>query len=68
MAKAKKVARALQMEGGSFAKCGSRLSAANNRFKHLQKFHGLGAGRFQNVALALAPRKFALNTGMSFTD
>eukprot|EP00959_Pyramimonas_sp_CCMP1952_P360504 7549462-Pyramimonas_sp.AAC.1 len=30
-------------------------------FKHLQGLHGLTAGRFQNVALALAPRPFFVN-------
>eukprot|EP00959_Pyramimonas_sp_CCMP1952_P346460 7256353-Pyramimonas_sp.AAC.1 len=31
------------MEGGSFPKCGSRLSAAHIRFQHLQEFRGLRA-------------------------
>ena len=32
------------MEGGSFSKLGSRLSAAHVRFKHLQQFQGWRAG------------------------
>eukprot|EP00959_Pyramimonas_sp_CCMP1952_P392405 8222774-Pyramimonas_sp.AAC.1 len=51
-----------RIEGGSFSKCGSRFSATHIRFKHMQEFHGLRAGRFQNAALAaLAPRALVLN-------
>eukprot|EP00959_Pyramimonas_sp_CCMP1952_P368214 7713023-Pyramimonas_sp.AAC.1 len=57
-----------QMEGGWFSKCGPRLGAAHIRFNTLQELHGLEAGRFQNVALALAPRTFVLNICKSFTD
>eukprot|EP00959_Pyramimonas_sp_CCMP1952_P069474 1449983-Pyramimonas_sp.AAC.1 len=60
---------ASQMEGGSFSTCGSRFSAEHIRFfLNLQELHGLRAGRSQNVALALAPRKFALNICKRFTD
>eukprot|EP00959_Pyramimonas_sp_CCMP1952_P219489 4589516-Pyramimonas_sp.AAC.1 len=52
----KHIARASRIEGESLSKCGSRLSAARIRFQKLQEFTGLTAGRFQNVALALAPR------------
>eukprot|EP00959_Pyramimonas_sp_CCMP1952_P452520 9466723-Pyramimonas_sp.AAC.1 len=48
------------MEGGWFSTCGSRLSAAHIRFKNGQELHGLRASRFQNAALALAPRTFVL--------
>eukprot|EP00959_Pyramimonas_sp_CCMP1952_P075698 1582368-Pyramimonas_sp.AAC.1 len=41
-----------QMEGGWFSKCASCLSAAHIHFGHVPEFHGLRAGRFQNVALA----------------
>eukprot|EP00959_Pyramimonas_sp_CCMP1952_P144540 3025445-Pyramimonas_sp.AAC.1 len=47
-----------QMESVSPPKCGSRLSAARNRFKPLPELHGLRTGRFHNMALALAPRTF----------
>eukprot|EP00959_Pyramimonas_sp_CCMP1952_P010796 226293-Pyramimonas_sp.AAC.1 len=51
-----------QMEGGWFSKCGSRLGAAHIRFKHVQEFHGLKAGGFQNAPLALARRTFVVKT------
>eukprot|EP00959_Pyramimonas_sp_CCMP1952_P390590 8185164-Pyramimonas_sp.AAC.1 len=52
---------ASRMEGQSFSKCGSRLHAARNRFQHLQELHGWRPGRFQNAAVALAPRTFVSN-------
>eukprot|EP00959_Pyramimonas_sp_CCMP1952_P435577 9120887-Pyramimonas_sp.AAC.1 len=55
------------VEGGSFSKCGSRPSTAHI-FQELQELHGLRAGRFQNVVLALAPRTFVLSICKSFTD
>eukprot|EP00959_Pyramimonas_sp_CCMP1952_P463016 9484209-Pyramimonas_sp.AAC.1 len=39
---------------------GSRLSVAHTRFNIMQQFHGIRASRFQAVALAFAPRSFAL--------
>eukprot|EP00959_Pyramimonas_sp_CCMP1952_P208845 4368446-Pyramimonas_sp.AAC.1 len=59
------------MESGWCSTCGSRLGAAHIRFKHTQaagKFHGLRAGGFQHVALALVPHTFGFNTCKSFTD
>eukprot|EP00959_Pyramimonas_sp_CCMP1952_P296928 6211839-Pyramimonas_sp.AAC.1 len=46
------------MEGGSFLKCGCRLSAARIRSKYVQELHGWRAAHVLNVALALAPRTF----------
>eukprot|EP00959_Pyramimonas_sp_CCMP1952_P043412 907914-Pyramimonas_sp.AAC.1 len=58
-----------QMEGGWFSTCGSRLSSACILSNILeQKIHGLRAGGFQNVALALAPRILVLNMSEGFTD
>eukprot|EP00959_Pyramimonas_sp_CCMP1952_P319343 6682355-Pyramimonas_sp.AAC.1 len=48
------------MEGGSFSTSGSRIRATHIRFKDSQELHGLRAGRFQNVAVAFAPRTFLL--------
>eukprot|EP00959_Pyramimonas_sp_CCMP1952_P435060 9109974-Pyramimonas_sp.AAC.1 len=56
-----KVTAVSQMESGSYSKCGSRFSAAQIRVKHSQESHGVRAGRFQTVALALAPCAFVLN-------
>ena len=56
------------MEGGSFSKLGSRFSAAHIRFKKLQQFQGWRAVRFQNWALALAPRTFVLKVSNSYKD
>eukprot|EP00959_Pyramimonas_sp_CCMP1952_P085337 1784491-Pyramimonas_sp.AAC.1 len=53
------------MEGGSFSNCGYRLGAAHISLNKLQELHGLRAGRFQNVALVLAPRTFVLNNAGS---
>eukprot|EP00959_Pyramimonas_sp_CCMP1952_P382817 8021517-Pyramimonas_sp.AAC.1 len=54
-------ARASRIEGGSFSKCGYRLSAAHGRLKHCKSLlHGLRVSRFQNVALALAPHALVL--------
>eukprot|EP00959_Pyramimonas_sp_CCMP1952_P065068 1358620-Pyramimonas_sp.AAC.1 len=50
------------MEGGWFAKCGSRPSAAHARSKNLQGLHGLRITCFQHVALALAPRTCAIHS------
>eukprot|EP00959_Pyramimonas_sp_CCMP1952_P324963 6801730-Pyramimonas_sp.AAC.1 len=55
---ASKFARVSPIESGSFSKRGPRLSAVHIRFKSLQELHGLVAGNFRNVALALAPRTF----------
>eukprot|EP00959_Pyramimonas_sp_CCMP1952_P063811 1333165-Pyramimonas_sp.AAC.2 len=65
---ASKLAAVSQIQGWWFSKCGSRLNAAHIRFKHLQELHRVRAGGFQNVVLALAPRKIALNIRKSFTD
>eukprot|EP00959_Pyramimonas_sp_CCMP1952_P097840 2045015-Pyramimonas_sp.AAC.1 len=62
------MATASQMDGGWFSKYGSNLSAAHTRFKDLQELHGLRAGGFQNVALAMAPRTFVFKISKSFTD
>eukprot|EP00959_Pyramimonas_sp_CCMP1952_P173857 3632771-Pyramimonas_sp.AAC.1 len=43
-------------ESDPFFKCGSRLSAAHIRYNKLRELHELRATRFQNVALAPAPR------------
>eukprot|EP00959_Pyramimonas_sp_CCMP1952_P412374 8641690-Pyramimonas_sp.AAC.1 len=51
-------ARDSLIEGGSFSKCISRLSAAHTCFQNVQVLHGLRAVPFQNVALALAPSTF----------
>ena len=40
------------MEGGSFSKLGSRLSAAHIRLENVQQFQGWRAVPFQNGALA----------------
>eukprot|EP00959_Pyramimonas_sp_CCMP1952_P000346 6716-Pyramimonas_sp.AAC.1 len=56
------------MEGGSFSKRGSRLSAAHTRPNPIQGLHGWRAGRFQNVALASAPRAIVPNMCKSFVD
>ena len=56
------------MEGGPFSKLGSRLSAAHIRFENVQQFQGWRAARFQNVALALAPRTLVLNNCSNFKD
>ena len=45
-------------EGGSLPKWGSRPGAAHILLNSLQQLHGWRAGRFQNGALALAPRTF----------
>eukprot|EP00959_Pyramimonas_sp_CCMP1952_P339965 7119744-Pyramimonas_sp.AAC.1 len=50
------------MENERFSKYGSRLKAAHIHYVGLTKFHGLRAARFQNVALALAPRTFVLKS------
>eukprot|EP00959_Pyramimonas_sp_CCMP1952_P393831 8252317-Pyramimonas_sp.AAC.1 len=63
----KTCARVSRIEGGSFSKCGSRLSAANIPF-YVQELHGLRTDGFQNAALVLAPRTFALTMCNSFTD
>eukprot|EP00959_Pyramimonas_sp_CCMP1952_P399115 8363195-Pyramimonas_sp.AAC.1 len=55
---ASKFTRVSRTEGGSFSKCGSRLSAAHSLLNKLQGLHGLRAGGFQNVALASARRTF----------
>eukprot|EP00959_Pyramimonas_sp_CCMP1952_P269777 5639985-Pyramimonas_sp.AAC.1 len=55
-----KFARVSRTGGGAFSRCGSRLSAAHIRLNNLQEFYGLRAGRFQNVMIALAPRKFVV--------
>eukprot|EP00959_Pyramimonas_sp_CCMP1952_P076732 1603636-Pyramimonas_sp.AAC.1 len=55
---AQNLATVSQMEGGSFSKRGSRLSAAHIRFNNVEKIHRLKAGGFQNVVLALARRTF----------
>ena len=56
------------MEGGSFSKWGSRLSAAHIRLKTLQQLHGSRAVPFQNGALALVPRTFVLRFCNNYTD
>eukprot|EP00959_Pyramimonas_sp_CCMP1952_P268547 5615148-Pyramimonas_sp.AAC.1 len=56
------IARASRIEGGWCSNCGSRLSVARTRVKHVQEFHGSWAGRFRNVVLALAPRTFVSST------
>ena len=56
------------MEGGWFSKWGSRLGAADIRLKIFQKLHGFTAARFQNKALALAPRTFVLKLCNNYTD
>ena len=56
------------MKGGSFSKLGSRLGAAHIRLKILHKLQGWRAGRFQNWALALAPRTFVLKVSNSYRD
>eukprot|EP00959_Pyramimonas_sp_CCMP1952_P431289 9032848-Pyramimonas_sp.AAC.1 len=58
--------RASRIENGPFSICGSRLSAAHIRFKHLQELHALRAGGVQNVALALARRTFVLRIRKEF--
>eukprot|EP00959_Pyramimonas_sp_CCMP1952_P180330 3770916-Pyramimonas_sp.AAC.2 len=63
-----KSVRASQIEGGWYSTCGSRRSAEHTRSKQLQQFHGLRAGRFQNVTLALAPRAFVVTSCTSSTD
>eukprot|EP00959_Pyramimonas_sp_CCMP1952_P178181 3724522-Pyramimonas_sp.AAC.1 len=55
------------VEGGSFSKCGVRVSAARGRFKHLQGLHGLRAGSFQNVVPATASHTLACNMYKSST-
>eukprot|EP00959_Pyramimonas_sp_CCMP1952_P201251 4208641-Pyramimonas_sp.AAC.1 len=50
------------------SKCGSRLSAPHTRSKHLQAFQSLRAGRFQNVALALARFIFIFDICKRSTD
>ena len=47
------------IEGGRFSNWGSRLGAADIRLNSLQNLHVCRADRFQNGALALAPRTFA---------
>ena len=54
------------MEGGPFSKCGSRLSAAHIRLIHFQQLQGCRAARFENVALALAPRTFGVKACNSY--
>ena len=56
------------MEGGSFSKWGSRLGATHIRLTSLQHLHGWRAARFQNWALALAPRTFVLKVSNSYKD
>ena len=55
------------MEGGSFSKCGSRLSAAHIRLKNLQQLQGSRAVPFQNGALALAPHTFVIKLALVST-
>ena len=57
-----------RMEGGTFSKFGSRLSAAHIRLSNLQQLQGWGAARFQTWALALAPRTFDSKDSNSFKD
>ena len=63
-----KLAAVTRMEGGPFSKWGSRLGAADIRLKSLQPLHALTAARFQNKALALAPRTFVLKLCNNCTD
>eukprot|EP00959_Pyramimonas_sp_CCMP1952_P357824 7491797-Pyramimonas_sp.AAC.1 len=49
-----------RVENKWFSKCGSRLSAAHTRLKHVQRLHGWRTAPFQHVALALTPRTFVL--------
>ena len=56
------------MEGGWFAKLGSRLSAAHIRLKGFQELQGWRAARFQNLVLAVAPRTFVLKVSNSYRD
>eukprot|EP00959_Pyramimonas_sp_CCMP1952_P447849 9377683-Pyramimonas_sp.AAC.1 len=57
-----------QIEGRWFSKRGSRFSAAHTRLKNCKELHGLRAGGFQNVALALAPRTLVFKNCKNFTD
>ena len=54
------------MVGGPLSKWGSRLGAADIRRKSLQQLDGWRAGRFQNGALALAPRACVLEVFNSY--
>eukprot|EP00959_Pyramimonas_sp_CCMP1952_P221718 4635003-Pyramimonas_sp.AAC.1 len=56
------------MEGGWCAACGSRQSAARTLLNMCSQLHGWRAGRFQNVALALAPCSLVLQSCSNFTD
>eukprot|EP00959_Pyramimonas_sp_CCMP1952_P286919 6000129-Pyramimonas_sp.AAC.1 len=44
-----KLAKVSRIEGGSFSRCGSRLSAARIRFKHLQEFCGFSWSAYQKL-------------------
>eukprot|EP00959_Pyramimonas_sp_CCMP1952_P153677 3215363-Pyramimonas_sp.AAC.1 len=57
------IGKASRVEGGWFSQCGSRLSAAHIRHQHC---HAWRAGGFQNVALALAPHTFVIQTCKNF--
>eukprot|EP00959_Pyramimonas_sp_CCMP1952_P115649 2417687-Pyramimonas_sp.AAC.1 len=50
------------MDGGTFAKCGPRRSAAHIRLKSLRELHRW------NLALALSPRTFVSKAGKGFTE
>eukprot|EP00959_Pyramimonas_sp_CCMP1952_P368997 7728879-Pyramimonas_sp.AAC.1 len=61
------------MEGGPFSICDSRkmwlsLPRRAHSAYMLQEPHEWRAGRFQNVALAIAPREFVLKVRKNITD
>eukprot|EP00959_Pyramimonas_sp_CCMP1952_P088280 1846909-Pyramimonas_sp.AAC.1 len=56
------------MEGGPFSKCCSRFSTARIRLIVRQQLQGWRAGRFQNGALAVAPRTFVSKVCSSLED